>query len=338
MVLQKKNVKKKLKKRNYWKEEEEGLLKGWADKSQCYQWMHLRAKQIYQRKNAWYTIPVIIISTLAGTANFAQERINDDLKPTVSMIIGSMSLIAGIITTISQFLKVSELNESHRIASLSWGKFYRDINAELIRHPLDRMSPDQFIKFCKEEYNRLVEISPFVPKKVLNNFNNKFKKNNTIIKPEICDDITSTDIYIMNNNDRNIMIEELNREVQLSNNLLEKKVLEKEQKKDKFRESFYTINRRYPTEKEIKKNLRLLDDDDDDDEDYDNDEDNNDIETDTDNTDTESKTDSYSTSQINKNLDNNKSVLNLDNIGIDMGSDNVFNSDNNNLEDDETIV
>ena len=331
-------LKKKVIKRNYWKEEEERLLKGWADKSQCYQWMHLRAKQIYQRKNAWYTIPVIIISTLAGTANFAQERISDDLKPTVSMIIGSMSLIAGIITTISQFLKVSELNESHRIASLSWGKFYRDINAELIRHPLDRMSPDQFIKFCKEEYNRLVEISPFVPKKVLNHFNNKFKKNNTIIKPEICDDITSTDIYIMNNDDRNIMIEELNREVKLTNNLLEKKAQEKEQKKEKFRESFYTINRRYPNDKEIEKNLRLLDDDDDD-----NDDDIDDyIESDTEKSDTESKTDSNqdsnSTLLINKKINGDIPELNLDCIDIDMGSDNVFNSDNNNLEDDETIV
>ena len=139
-------------KRNYWKEEEEELLKRWADKSQCYQWMHLRARQIYQRKNAWYTIPVIVISTITGTANFAQERFDDDLKPTVAMIIGSMSIIAGIITTVSQFLKVSELNEAHRVASLSWGKFYRDINAELIRHPLDRMPADQFMKFCKEEY------------------------------------------------------------------------------------------------------------------------------------------------------------------------------------------
>ena len=64
-------VKKRLTKRNYWKEEEEGLLRQWADKSQCYQWMHTKAREIYQRKNAMYTIPVIILSTITGTANFA---------------------------------------------------------------------------------------------------------------------------------------------------------------------------------------------------------------------------------------------------------------------------
>merc|ERR1711990_1379208 len=91
--------------REYWKSEEETIIKEWSDKALCYQWMHSKCREIYQVKNAWYTIPVIIISTLTGTANFAQDRFSDELKPTVAMIIGSLSIIAGIITTVSQFLK-----------------------------------------------------------------------------------------------------------------------------------------------------------------------------------------------------------------------------------------
>ena len=59
--------------RSYWKAEEETIIKNWSDKAQCYQYMHGKCRDIYQ-KNAWYTIPVIIISTITGTANFAQER------------------------------------------------------------------------------------------------------------------------------------------------------------------------------------------------------------------------------------------------------------------------
>ena len=33
-------------KRNYWKAEEEQLLKDWADKAQCYEWMHLRSHTV----------------------------------------------------------------------------------------------------------------------------------------------------------------------------------------------------------------------------------------------------------------------------------------------------
>ena len=117
----------KINRRTFWKDEEEKLLKQWADKAKCYQWLHNRSRTIYQRKNAMFTIPVIIISTLTGTANFAQDRFSDDIKEYVVIIIGSMSIIAAIITTIYQFLKISEINEGHRVAMLSWSKYHLNI-------------------------------------------------------------------------------------------------------------------------------------------------------------------------------------------------------------------
>ena len=38
--------------RNYWKKEEELIISQWADKAQCYQWMHAECRKIYQTKNA----------------------------------------------------------------------------------------------------------------------------------------------------------------------------------------------------------------------------------------------------------------------------------------------
>ena len=111
------------------------------------------------KKMTLFTIPVIIISTITGTANFAQERFSDSIK-TVVITTGTLSIIAGIITTIYQFLKIAELNEGHRVASLSWGKFYRNLKTELTRHPLDRMPSKELIKISRDEYDRLVELSP----------------------------------------------------------------------------------------------------------------------------------------------------------------------------------
>ena len=36
--------------RDYWKPEEEEIIKQWADKALCYQWMHARCREIYQKK------------------------------------------------------------------------------------------------------------------------------------------------------------------------------------------------------------------------------------------------------------------------------------------------
>ena len=52
-----------------WKEEHETILIDWADKAMCYRWLHSKANTMYSVRNAWFTIPVIIISTVTGTAN-----------------------------------------------------------------------------------------------------------------------------------------------------------------------------------------------------------------------------------------------------------------------------
>ena len=174
-------------KRSFWKEEEEDLLEEWADKAQCYQWMHLKSHEKYRRKNTWFTIPVIVLSTITGTANFAQDRFGEEHKDLVVMGIGSLNIIAGIITTISQYLKIAELNESHRVASLSWGKFYRNVKTELTKHPLDRLGPFEMLKISKEEYDRLLEISPIIPKAITLKFNKVFKKMTDVRRPEIID-------------------------------------------------------------------------------------------------------------------------------------------------------
>lgn len=247
-------------KRNYWKPEEENLLKQWAEKAQCYQWMHNRSREIYQRKNAYYTIPVIIISTLTGTANFAQERFSEEVREYVVITIGSLSIIAGIITTIYQFLKISEINEGHRVALLSWGKFHRNLESELTRHPLDRTNASELIKISKEEYNRLVEISPFIPKSVLKEFNKKFKNNKSLTKPEIGNTINTMDIFQMNNIERQKMVDELNDTIININNSLIKKKQKEMNQIDKFKLSFKTLNNRYPTKDEISKHMKLFED------------------------------------------------------------------------------
>jgi hypothetical protein len=196
-------------KRNYWKAEEERILASWCDRAQCYEWMHYKAHLKYKSKNAWFTIPVIVISTVTGTANFAQDRFGDEYKDWVVMGVGGANIIAGIITTVYQFLKVSELNEAHRVAALSWGKFCRNLRAELSKHPLDRVNHEHFVSMAKEEYDRLIEISPIVPTYVIKEFNKKYGSVGNFTKPEICAETFGTDVYQMNETERLAMIEEL---------------------------------------------------------------------------------------------------------------------------------
>lgn len=187
-----------------WKTEHENILIEWADKAMCYRWLHARSHQKFASVNTWFTIPVIIMSTLTGTANFAQDKIDEQYRPYAQMGIGAVNIFAGILTTIQQFLKIAELNEAHRVSSISWDKFYRNIKIELAKSREERMGVVHMLKLSKEEFDRLMETSPTINENVITLFNQKFPKKKfkpeneqkgpqyDIIRPEICDSLVST--------------------------------------------------------------------------------------------------------------------------------------------------
>lgn len=195
-----------------WTQDHESILVDWADKALCYRWLHSKSHNNYNRLNTWFTIPVIIMSTLTGTANFAQNRIPPDYVGLFTAIVGTINLIAGILTTIQQFLKIGELNESHRVSSIAWGKFSRNIKVELAKSPTERTPVTQMLKHAKEEFDRLTETSPNLSEKVIKLFMYTFSGGNIKLnehgepidltpkqlafaelnKPEICDSLETT--------------------------------------------------------------------------------------------------------------------------------------------------
>lgn len=237
-----------------WTLEHENILVEWADKAMCYRWLHSRSNSMYSSLNAWYTIPVIIISTLTGTANFAQERVPINYKNYFVMIVGGFNLLAGIITTVQQFLKITQLNEAHRVSSIAWDKFYRNIKIELAKHPDERMNVTQMIKLSKEEFDRLMETSPTIPDKIIDKFKEEFKDNDNhsdipkIIKPEICNSLVSSELS------RNPWSSEENKSKKMS------QLLNKEKQNMEivlnFKRMFYNINNRDALENEIIDNLK----------------------------------------------------------------------------------
>lgn len=165
-----------------WHSQQEDILKNWSEQSSCYRWMHERAYQTYNKKNMRYAIPVIIISTITGTANFAQGSFPDGVKSWAPLLIGTLNLAAGLITTISQFLRVSELLEGHRAASIAYSKLSRNIAVELSLPADERTMPGiEYIKQCRGDIDRLIEQSPPVPQEILSAFNSSIlnisKKN-----------------------------------------------------------------------------------------------------------------------------------------------------------------
>jgi len=183
---------------NGWTPELDDLMAEWADKAACYRWMHERTEKIFSRNDRMITIPVIILSTLTGTANFGLTSIFGDNKSAASLAtlaIGGVSIIAGIITTLGNFLRYAQGSEAHRVSSISWGKFNRLICVELRLNPNERMDSMSFLKICRIELDRLIEQSPPIPDSIIAAFRNEFGSSMDVKKPDIAAAIEHTKAF-----------------------------------------------------------------------------------------------------------------------------------------------
>ena len=258
------------KKPTVWTKEHEKILIDWGDKAMCYRWLHAKSHNIYTKTNTYFTIPVIIMSTLTGTANFAQDRVPENLRGYYYMTIGFVNILAGIIKTIQQFLKITELNEAHRVSSISWDKFYRKIRVELAKPPHERQGVYDFLKSCTEEFDRLMETSPTIDKQVIQLFNTTFNPKNVdsekkkifeqLKKPEICDTLESIELVVYKPDEtetRNTNYKQLVNDVLLNINQVsqEDALAMKHKIIEQFIDNFKKEMTRRPTKQEIMHNV-----------------------------------------------------------------------------------
>jgi hypothetical protein len=239
-----------------WSTGNESILVEWCDIAQCYKWLNYQSYLKYSVWQAWFTIPVIIMSTITGTASFAQSSFTEGEQFYVQFGIGAVNIFVGILSTISQYLKISQLTEAHRVSSISWDKYARNIRIELAKTPEERMDAAHFMKLSRHEFDRLMETSPMIQQDIVEDFKKHFKgedgseQNRLYVelrKPDICDTITSANIY------RNKWFENSNQKsnIILTNPSLEKPdILHTMNTQQIFKDNIFTIAKKMKINKE----------------------------------------------------------------------------------------
>ena len=245
-----------------WHTQQELILKRWSEIGASYRYLHDKSFKKFNRQNMWFALPVIVISTITGTANFAQGSFPDAWKEFVPLGIGFFNLSAGLITTVAQFLRVSELLEGHRAASLAYSKFARNISVELSLPVKERTEDGSvFIANCRTELDRLIEQSPDIPEDITNAFvkrfpeperdasGNQIKSGYEFFRPEILD-IKPIKIYRDNE-------AELKRKAQIARTAAKKEAEEEAKKVKKLLEE--QAREREKIRKEIEKQQQKKD-------------------------------------------------------------------------------
>ena len=186
-----------------WTKEQEELLASWSERAAGYRWLHSRSEKLYRCRNYTFTIPVIILSTLTGTANFAMDSfVPESHKQMAMACVGGVNIFAGILSTLQNFLRYAELMESHRVCEVSWSKLSRDIAVELTLEPKMRKPAFDFLNVCRAEYDRLIEQSPPIDDDIIKKYKGEFDDlDKDFNHPLVCNGLDRCKVFEKNEED-----------------------------------------------------------------------------------------------------------------------------------------
>ena len=175
----------------------EELIASEAEKALVMRWLHNESEALYSRLNTFITLPVICISTFAGTASIGQEVLFGKGSSSAAAIgIGAMSLIVSILNVMGSFFGWAKRSEGHRISSINYGKMHRWISIELALPREQRMPAKHFLKEVRSQIDRYNETSPPVPSQVIQKFHASIRGlKDDVSLPEICNQIHAVIVY-----------------------------------------------------------------------------------------------------------------------------------------------
>ena len=166
-----------------WTHRLEELFSQLAEKSQAYSWMHKRCEERFSNIVMCIDLPVIILSVVNASASIGSKSLFGE-SPLASICIGGVLLFTSILASIGSYFSWGRRAENHKISSFQFAKLYRFLSIELALPRNERMEPSNLLKFCRNEYDRLNEISPLIPPAIIKRFRSEFQHKTDVSFPE----------------------------------------------------------------------------------------------------------------------------------------------------------
>ena len=190
-----------------WTKHQELLLLTWAERASGYAWLHSQSVHYYKRMNLCISVPSSVFGYIAGATTLLSDATFNVLW--VKGVVGMAGILAGLMANFQQMFTFKEISELHRISSLRFLSYYRDINCELKLHHEHRTSPIEYITMKRMELDKMLEQSPNIPKHIIDEFNMRFNKS-LVYKPQLSNILqtfvpygwTSQDVKDFNNGKR----------------------------------------------------------------------------------------------------------------------------------------
>jgi len=178
-----------------WSPQLEDIIAQEGEKCRGLAWIHQKAEIKVSTRNNYIQLPVIVLSTLCGTASVGSNSLFGDssVAPT---IIGLVSIGVGILNTVGNYFDFAKKSESHRIAHLHYSKLFGQINVEMSLPREERSPPAVILKTLRDTMERLAETTPSVPQEIIKQFNEEFEEyKGKVSIPAECNGLSKINVF-----------------------------------------------------------------------------------------------------------------------------------------------
>lgn len=181
----------------HWNQQLEEILSREGERALCYSWLHGKSQTMVSKYDTNIALPVIILSTIAGTGSIASQSLFGQSQ-VAGVVIGVISLSVGIMNTVSNYFGFAKRSEAHKISAITYAKIHKFIVIELSLPRKERMKAKDMLKIIREQLERLAETSPQIPEPIIAVFNEKFHDQTNVSKPEITNGLDPIHVFVEN--------------------------------------------------------------------------------------------------------------------------------------------
>jgi hypothetical protein len=178
-----------------WNEKLEEYFASTGEKAHCLAWIHKKAEAMFSNSSTFIDLPVIILSTLIGATSIGSKSLFGESEA-APVALGIVSIFVSILNTVGTYFAWARRAEAHRISNIQYSRMYRNISVEMSLPREERTKPAELLRQVRVEYDRLNEISPLIPPKIIKEFNHRFHQETEISQPEEVNGLEKITIYV----------------------------------------------------------------------------------------------------------------------------------------------
>jgi hypothetical protein len=151
--------------RAVWDDDMESLYESWHRRSAAAEAGHRRMAERMRRRYVMIGIPIVVLTTIVGTSVFASLQ-HETVSTPLRILVGSLSILAAVMSSLQAFLRYGTRAEGHRIATIRYETLRRDMSETLAIPRGSRTDPVRELDSVRQRLDRYAKESPIVDERL----------------------------------------------------------------------------------------------------------------------------------------------------------------------------